>query len=81
MKRATQIQSLINAIQEHAIKYGNNNARIYAELTVQELNKWAQQNRASVFYGDSDSILNLDIINHFVIVARDFKYLINLQHT
>ncbi len=74
-------RNLVNAIQERAIKYGNDNVRIYANYTAQELNKWAQQNRASVFYDDSDSILSLDIINHFITVARDFAQLIHLHHT
>lgn len=73
-----QKRNLVNKIQERAINYGNDNVRIYANYTAQELNKWAQQNRSSVFYNDSDSILNLDIINHFVIAARDFAQLINL---
>ena len=76
-----QKRNLVNEIQERAIKYGNDNVRIYANYSAQELTKWAQQNRSSVFYDASDSILNLDIINHFVIAARDFAQLINLQHT
>jgi len=78
MKRATQIQNLMDAILQNAIVYGNNNAYTYSSYTAQELNKWAQQNRASVFYDASDSILSLDIINHFITVARDFAQLINL---
>ncbi len=76
-----QRRNLVDAIRDAAIHYGNDNVRIYANYSAQELNKWAQQNRASVFYDASDSVLNLDIINHFVIAARDFAQLINLQHT
>jgi tagatose-1,6-bisphosphate aldolase non-catalytic subunit AgaZ/GatZ len=76
-----QKRNLVDAIQERAINYGDDNVRIYANYSAEELNKWVQQNRSLVFYDASDSILSLDIINHLVKAARDFAQLINLQHT
>lgn len=73
-----QKRMLVDAIHENAVKYGGNNARIYSGYSIQELSRWAQQNRSSVFYDASHSILSTDVINHFVNVARDFAQLINL---
>jgi hypothetical protein len=73
-----QKRVLVYAIHENAIKFGGNNARIYSGYSIQELNKWAQQNRSSVFYSATHSVLSTDVINHFVNAARDFAQLINL---
>ena len=63
-------REIIYAIEQNALIYGDDNAKIYSRYSAEEMNQWAAQR---------DNMFNKDVTIFFIRAARNFAELMALQ--